>query len=381
MLNPKEVYELLRAEGIEFFVGVPDSSLKSFCAYVADNTSDDKNIIAANEGNAVAIAAGYHLATGKTGLVYMQNSGIGNAVNPLVSLADKHVYSIPMILLIGWRGEPGIKDEPQHIKQGMITTQILETLGINYEILSKEIDHARFQINKARVKAEKDTAPFALIARTDSFERYELKKKVACTCTLIREEVLEYILKNLNSGEIVVSTTGKTSREIYEIRERNGEGHEKDFLVVGSMGHASSIALGMNLALRGRKIVCIDGDGAFIMHMGAIAVIASHSRGNFKYIVINNGSHESVGGQPTVGFDIDMPGIASAAGFRKCYRARDRMELERHFVDFIGSNDNAFLEIRVRPGSRADLGRPKNTPEENKRLFMSYIRESGQEVT
>ena len=375
MLDPKEVFELLKIEGIEFFVGVPDSSLKSFCAYVTDHTDDDKNIVAANEGNAVAIAAGYHLATGKMSLVYMQNSGIGNAVNPLVSLADRHVYSIPMILLIGWRGEPGVKDEPQHVKQGMITTQILETLGIKYEILSKEIDHTRFQINKARVEVEKDNAPFALIARTDSFESYEMKKKAKCSYTLKREEVLEYILKNLKSGEVVVSTTGKTSREIYEIRERNGEGHEKDFLVVGSMGHASSIALGMNLALKDRKIVCIDGDGAFLMHMGAVAVIASHSKGNFKYIVINNGSHESVGGQPTVGFDIDMPGIARAAGFRKCHRAKDKEELEKHFVDFIGSNDNAFLEIRVRPGSRTDLGRPKNLPEENKRRFMSYIKE------
>jgi len=379
MLKPKEIYDYMKKEGIEFFVGVPDSTLKDFCAYVTENTKEDKNIIAANEGNAVAIAAGYYLASSKIPLVYMQNSGLGNAINPLVSLADKQVYSIPMILLIGWRGEPGAIDEPQHIKQGRITTELLEILDIKYEILSDEINEAKSQMKKAKIEAEKESAPFALIVRKGTFETYMPKNEKGSDYSLRREEALEFILNNLSSNEIIVSTTGKTSREIYEIREKNKEPHEKDFLVVGSMGHTSSIALGINLALKNRKVICIDGDGSFIMHMGSIAIIASHSKKNFKYIIINNGSHESVGAQPTVGFDIDILGVAKAVGFQKMYRAENREELEKYFKDFIESDDNALLEIRVKTGARADLGRPRETPIENKKLFMTYIKTTEKE--
>ena len=379
MLKPKEIYDYMKKEGIEFFVGVPDSTLKDFCAYVTENTKEDKNIIAANEGNAVAIAAGYYLASSKIPLVYMQNSGLGNAINPLVSLADKQVYSIPMILLIGWRGEPGAKDEPQHIKQGRITTELLEILDIKYEILSDEINEAKSQIKKLKMESEKESAPFALIVRKGTFEKYTSISEKENNYSLKREEALEFILNNLSSNEIIVSTTGKTSREIYEIREKNKESHEKDFLVVGSMGHTSSIALGINLALKNRKVICIDGDGSFIMHMGAIAIIASHSKKNFKYIIINNGSHESVGAQPTVGFDIDILGVAKAVGFQKMYRAENREELEKYFKDFIESDDNALLEIRVKTGARADLGRPRETPIENKKLFMTYIKTTEKE--
>ena len=379
MLKPKEIYDYMKKEGIEFFVGVPDSTLKDFCAYVTENTKEDKNIIAANEGNAVAIAAGYYLASSKIPLVYMQNSGLGNAINPLVSLADKQVYSIPMILLIGWRGEPGAIDEPQHIKQGRITTELLEILDIKYEILSDEINEAKSQMKKAKIEAEKESAPFALIVRKGTFETYMPKNEKGSDYSLRREEALEFILNNLSSNEIIVSTTGKTSREIYEIREKNKEPHEKDFLVVGSMGHTSSIALGINLALKNRKVICIDGDGSFIMHMGSIAIIASHSKKNFKYIIINNGSHESVGAQPTVGFDIDILGVAKAVGFQKMYRAENREELEKYFKDFIESDDNALLEIRVKTGARADLGRPRETPIENKKLFMTYMKTTEKE--
>jgi len=373
MLNPKDIYETFKEEKIDFFTGVPDSLLKDICAYITDNTPKENNIIAANEGNAIGIATGYHLATNKVALVYMQNSGLGNTINPLISLADKKVYSIPMLLMIGWRGEPGKKDEPQHMKQGEVTKEILETVGIKYDILSDDIHKARDQIKKANKITIEEQVPYALIIKKDLFEEYKLKNKVKSSNEMKREEALEYILKNLNSNEIIVSTTGKTSREVYEIREKYNQNHEKDFLTVGSMGHTSSIALGINLANNERKIVCIDGDGSFIMHMGAIAIIAQNAKKNFKYIIINNGSHESVGAQPTVGFDIDIPAISKAVGFKNVYSVDTLDKLNEKFNDFINNEKNSVLEIKVKIGAREDLGRPKTTPIENKELFKNYI--------
>jgi phosphonopyruvate decarboxylase len=304
MIFPRDFYEGLQKTGIDFFTGVPDSLLKDMCAYITDKTAEDKHIIAANEGNAIGIASGYYLATGKPGMVYMQNSGIGNAVNPLVSLADEAVYDIPILLLIGWRGEPDKKDEPQHVKQGEITLGLLEIMGIPYAILSVESDDFNPVLNTVTEHFARKKSPFAVVVKKGVFEKYTPGGEKETNYEMSREDALKIVVKELDGSEIIVSTTGKTSRELFEFREEFNQSHKKDFLTVGSMGHASQIAFGIALAKPERRVICIDGDGAFLMHMGGIPIIADGAVENFKHIVINNGSHESVGGQPTVAFRI-----------------------------------------------------------------------------
>jgi len=300
MINPKEFYEELRSQGIDFFTGVPDSSLKYLCAYVTDNTDKKNHIIAANEGNAIALAAGKYLATKKIPIIYMQNSGQGNSINPLASLIDSDVYSIPLLMLIGWRGEPGKKDEPQHVKQGKITLKLLETLGIPHEVLPENIEEAKSTIKKAFQYMTTNNAPYAIVIKKGSFEEYVLQNKVESNYDMSREDAIKILTDNLEERDIVVSTTGKASRELFEYREELWQGHEKDFLTVGSMGHSSSIALGIALSRPERAVYCFDGDGALIMHLGASAIIGQNAPSNFKHIILNNGVHDSVGGQPTV---------------------------------------------------------------------------------
>lgn len=374
MITAKAFYDLLAKSGINFFTGVPDSLLKDFSAYIADNEKPNSHIIAANEGGAIALAAGYHLATGKIGLVYMQNSGQGNAVNPLVSLADPEVYGIPMLLLIGWRGEPGVKDEPQHIKQGQITLELLRTLGISFEILPDSAIAAKKAVNRAIIHIKKSNAPFALIIRKGIFEPYKLHKTIQPVKNqFLREEAIKIITDELNSDEILISTTGKTSRELFEIRENFDLSHEKDFLTVGSMGHSSQIALGVAMAKPDRQIYCLDGDGALIMHMGALAVIGNKAPKNFKHIVFNNFSYESVGGQPTAAISMDILAIARACGYNKVLRVSDANKLKRALKDFKKTTGPALLEVVVKKGSRDNLGRPTLSPVENKNLFMNFI--------
>lgn len=374
MMNCGKFYNLLVDNGIDFFTGVPDSLLKDFCAYVFDNTDDRKNIVAANEGNAVALAAGYHLATGKTGLVYMQNSGQGNAANPLISLADPDVYSIPMLLMIGWRGEPGKKDEPQHVKQGKITLDFLDALGISWKILSGSIDEAEKELNYAVGVMRDKSMPFALVIPKDTFESYSLENSEGDSFTLLREDAVKMIVDKLGPEDIVVSTTGKTSRELFEYREELGQDHGRDFLTVGSMGHSSQIALGIALAKPKRRVICLDGDGSLIMHMGALAIIASKKPENYKHIVINNGAHDSVGGQPTAGYSIDIPGIAGSCGYISVHTAANKEELEEKLPLFLSGRGPSLLEIKTRKGAREELGRPTTTPVENKNAFMKFLK-------
>jgi phosphonopyruvate decarboxylase len=373
MLEPKEFYEALVGKDINFFAGVPDSSLKDFCAYISDNINSSKNIIAANEGNAIALVSGYYLATGKIGLVYMQNSGQGNAVNPLVSLADPDVYNIPLLMIIGWRGEPGKKDEPQHLKQGKITLSLLETLGIPYGVLSENIEEAKKSLNKAVDYMREKKSPYALVVKKGSFEHYELQNKNKASYELSREEALKLVVDLLGEEDIIVSTTGKTSRELFEYREKLGQSHSKDFLTVGSMGHSSSIALGIALQKPMRTVYCFDGDGALIMHMGSLAIISSQAPKNFKHIIFNNGAHDSVGGQPTVGFDIDIPTLAKACGYKTVFKAETREEVRGKMNLLKESEGPVLLEIRVNKGARKDLGRPTTTPVENKENFMKFL--------
>lgn len=369
LIDTKEFFDYLKASELNFFTGVPDSLLQNFCACVQENCDERYAITAANEGNAVGIACGYHLATGKYAVVYMQNSGIGNAINPLVSLADGAVYGIPMLLLVGWRGEPDIPDEPQHKKQGEITIGLLETLGIKALILD---DDYKEQIRYCVDYMAHSGNPIALIVRKNAFSKYSFPSQQK-QYLLTRERALSIITEQLTENDIIVSTTGKTSRELFELRDKCGMGHDNDFLTVGSMGHSSSIALGISLFTK-KRVYCIDGDGAFLMHMGAAAINAVNVGENFRYIIINNGAHESVGGQATVGFRINMAEILKGCGFSHVYTAVDETEV-RQGLEYLSEQPKTAMVICVRKGSRADLGRPTVSPMDNKKMLMEKIKE------
>lgn len=371
MLDPQNFLRSIRSQGIEFSAGVPDSLLKDFCSVMTDEGSD---IIAANEGGAIALAMGHHLATGKIPLVYMQNSGFGNCVNPLTSLADKDVYSIPMLLMVGWRGEPGVKDEPQHVKQGRISEELLQTMEIPYAILSEDEEEANNQLAEAVKVMGEENAPYALLVRKGTFAKYKLQTKVENPYTINREEVIEWMLKEMEEEAVVVSTTGKSSREVFEIRAKHEMGHGKDFLTVGGMGHASQIALGIALGKKNRPVYCLDGDGATIMHMGAGAIIGNQPSKNFKHILVNNGCHESVGGQATVGFAIDFQKIAEASGYAKTWLVSSMDDMAMAWKEFQEAEGPVLLEVRTTESSRADLGRPTTTPVQNKEAFMSNLK-------
>ena len=374
MVNPKNFYEELEKNEINFFAGVPDSLLKEFCSYISDNV-DNNHIIAANEGNALAIASGYYLSSGKPALVYMQNSGLGNIVNPLLSLNDKKVYGIPTLLLIGWRGEPNTKDEPQHIKQGEVTLDLLDAMGIKYYLLNKDSNNstAKVIVGEAAKYMESNNEPVAIVVSKGTFEKYIRNDIRTEGYELTREKAIDILLNNIDEDYLVVSTTGKTSRELFELRETNGKSHNQDFLVVGSMGHASSIGLGIAMNEKDKNVYVLDGDGAFIMHMGAIAINGQTKVNNFRHIVFNNGSHESVGGQATVGQDINIADIAKACGYDLVLSVENKKELEKGIEDISNYKGKVLLEIKIKNGSRSDLGRPTIPPVEIKNRFMKQI--------
>lgn len=375
MVSPELFIKTLQENGINFFAGVPDSLLKNVCAYITDNVTANRNIITANEGSAVGVAAGHYLATGELPLVYMQNSGIGNAVNPLLSLADEKVYSIPMLLMIGWRGEPGVHDEPQHVKQGAVTLELLDSMGIPWVVLPEDETAVASAIGLIVTDCRKKSKPHAIVIKKGTFGSYKLQTKVPNTNPVCREEALKCVAGNIPSDSIIVSTTGKLSRELYEYRDEKGMPHESDFLTVGSMGHSSSIALGIALAKPDRKVFCFDGDGAFIMHMGAITNIGHLAPENLIHIVFNNGAHESVGGQPTLGFGIRIPEIAKACGYPYAETVSTTGEIKKALSDALQRKGPSLIEIRVGINSREDLGRPKTTPIENKEAFMKFIQD------
>ena len=374
MIDCKLFFELLNKKGIRFYVGVPDSLLKNLCAYIADHADKNRHIVAANEGNAVALAAGYHLSTGEIGLVYMQNSGEGNAINPLTSLADPAVYGIPMLLIIGWRGKPGEKDEPQHAKTGKITLSLLDTLGIPYELLADNLEGAEKGVARAVNLMREKNMPFALVVPKETFKEYSAENQRKSLFELTREEAIKIVVNQLESTDVIISTTGKTSRELFEYRKELKHDHNKDFLTVGSMGHSSSIALGVALTQPRRRVYCLDGDGATIMHMGSLAVIGSCCPANFMHIIINNGSHDSVGGLSTAGFNIDIPEIAKACGYKHTYEAKTSNDVRKKLKILKSADGPSLLEIKVKKGARDDLGRPTCKPKENKAGFMEFMR-------
>lgn len=376
MVAPKDFVQVLADGGVFFYAGVPDSLLKPFCTYLNELDSH-QHIIAVNEGTAVSLATGVHLATGTVPLVYMQNSGLGNTVNPLLSLADPEVYSIPLVLLIGWRGEPGKKDEPQHVKQGRVTPALLKAMEIPYALLSGDADEAAQIAQWAVSEAKKRSGPVAILAHKGVFDAVDdaLFYPDSVNLSLTRESAISTILDMLHPDVTVVSTTGMISRELYEQRVSKKQGRDSDFLTVGSMGHASQIAMGIALSRPDQTVVCLDGDGASLMHLGGLATIGTWGFDNFLHVLLNNAAHDSVGGQPTVGFKVSLTMIANACGYTHVAGPVTSLEAIKEELDLLTQVKGCrFLEVRVRPGARPDVGRPKETPIENKKAFMKRLR-------
>ena len=369
-----KVEKLVEIIDSDFYTGVPDSLLKALGNYLINKYGIDPrhHVLAANEGNCAALAAGYHLATGKIPVVYMQNSGEGNIVNPAASLLNDKVYAIPMIFVVGWRGEPGVHDEPQHIYQGEITQKLLEDLDIANYVIDKNtsVDELKKIMDEYReiLASGKDVA---FVVRKDALT-YDTKVEYMNDYKMSREEIIRHIVKYTGEDPIIC-TTGKASRELFEIREQNGQPHRFDFLTVGSMGHASSIGLGVAINKPEQKVWCVDGDGAVLMHMGAMPVIADCQPNNFVHIVINNGSYETVGGQPTVMNGLDISQIAAACGYPVTTRVEDFDELDAALALACNTDELMLIEIMSSIGSRDDLGRPTTTAIENKNAFMKYI--------
>ncbi|ADH86540.1 phosphonopyruvate decarboxylase [Desulfurivibrio alkaliphilus] len=389
MISPRAFHQALAATGVNFFTGVPDSLLKEFCAYIDAALPPAQHLPAANEGTAIGIAAGVHLATGEVPLIYMQNSGLGNAVNPLLSLADPEVYGMPLLLLVGWRGEPGLKDEPQHVKQGRVSPAMLEAMEIPYRVLGPEDAASAADLVSDLVAQAKDrSGPVAILVRKKTFAKSEAKRPATSPNAdlLRREEAVEAVTAALPAAATVVATTGHISRELYEQRLRANQDRAGDFLTVGSMGHSSQIALGLALADGRNPVVCLDGDGAALMHLGGLATIGATGKANspehgrplnYLHVVLNNGEHGSVGGQPTVAMEISLTDIARGCGYRAVHGPLSgEAEIRRAVADLLAQPGPRFLEIRVRSAPRADLGRPRETPAENKQIFIQRLRQS-----
>lgn len=369
-----KVENFVKALGADFFTGVPDSQLKALCNYLMSTYGVDgkHHIIAANEGNCTAIAAGYHLATGKVPVVYMQNSGQGNIINPVASLLNGDVYGMPCIFVIGWRGEPGVHDEPQHIFQGKVTVKLMEDMDIPVCILSKDTTEEELAAQMESFKALLAEGKQVCFVVRKGALAFDGKVKYSNDNTMLREDIVRHIASAAGEDPIV-STTGKASRELFEIREANGQSHCYDFLTVGSMGHSSSIALGIALQQPQRKVWIIDGDGAVLMHMGAMAVLASQNPGNIVHIVINNGAHETVGGQPTAMANVDVVAVAKGCGYPNAVSVDSFDALDAALAEARAKNELTLIEVKCAIGARDDLGRPTTTAQENKQAFMEFL--------
>jgi len=369
-----KVEKFVEILGADFYTGVPDSQLKALCDYLMQTYGIDQkhHMIAANEGNCTALAAGYNLATGKVPVVYMQNSGEGNIINPVASLLNDKVYGIPMIFVVGWRGEPGVHDEPQHIYQGEVTIRLLEDMDIKTCIVSKDTTEEELTEKMAEYRAILATGKdVAFVIRKGALE-YDQKVVYKNDNEMVREEIIRHIVA-ATGDDPIVSTTGKASRELFEIREANGQEHKYDFLTVGSMGHSSSIALGVALNKPDKRIWCIDGDGAVLMHMGAMAVLGANAPKNMIHVVINNGAHETVGGMPTVAANMNVVAIAKACGYPNAVSVNSYEALDRELEIAKGRDELSLIEVKCSIGARADLGRPTTTAMENKENFVAFL--------
>ena len=375
MIQPGRVVSHLASIGVDMYTGVPDSLLKEFGKHVMAELPRDQHIIAANEGASVGIALGHYLKTGRPALVYLQNSGFGNTVNPLLSLADADVYGVPMLLMVGWRGQPGVKDEPQHVKQGRVMTALLDALELPWAVLPHETDAAEACLTEAVKQAEEGSTPYVILVEKDTFAAAEVTPDEGAAGDLSsREDALRALARAVGDEAIIVSTTGMLSRELFEHREAAGESGARDFLTVGGMGHASSIALGVAKQEADREVWCFDGDGALLMHLGTLAVIADHGPANYLQVVFNNGVHDSVGGQPTSIDAVDIPAIALAAGYRHAEAVHDLADVAGAVERLRDAGGPSLLELRVRPGNRPGIGRPTRTPAQSKETFMDAVR-------
>ncbi|MDR2043074.1 MAG: phosphonopyruvate decarboxylase [Clostridium sp.] len=376
-MKATDVLEVLEKAGIDFFAGVPDSLLRPFCDAVFHKYGQEakRHFVAHNEGGAVGCAAGYHLATGKIPCVYMQNSGVGNAVNPVASLTSPYVYGIPVLYIIGWRGQPGIPDEPQHQFQGMITETLLNVMELAVFRLTAEtsVDELAARLERFRGVFRSGQSAAILV---ESGALSGEKRVYANDYIVNREAAMEHIASAARE-DMMVTSTGKISRELFEIRERTGRTHDRDFLTVGSMGHDSMIALGIALRKPERRVWCVQGDGAFLMHLGALAEVGSLGCKNMRYIVLNNAAHESVGGLPTCAGTADLAAVAAACGIRNAFRAASLDELDKALDVMKNMAALSFLEVRCALGSRKDLGRPATAPAANKTALMKVLEEGG----
>jgi phosphonopyruvate decarboxylase len=374
MISPERFAASLAEQGVTFYTGVPDSLLKQLNSHILQAMPREQHVIAANEGAAVGIAIGHYLRTGKPAAVYLQNSGFGNMVNPLLSLADPDVYGVPMIIIVGWRGQTGVKDEPQHVKQGRVMAPLLDAAELPWTVLPKDDAEAEQCVKDAVATAMERGTPYVLMVEKDTFaEPASMPAKVASDLPS-REEALTALVEAVGNDTVIVSTTGMLSRELFEYRVRTGTDGERDFLTVGGMGHASSIALGVAMAETEREVWCFDGDGALLMHMGSGAVIADHAPAHYFHVVFNNGVHDSVGGQPTSIDKVDVAAAARAMGYRYAASTSDLSTLPAQVAALREHGGPSLLELRVRPGNRADIGRPTRSPQESKRAFMSALR-------
>jgi phosphonopyruvate decarboxylase len=377
MIDPARFLDHCRAQGVTCYTGVPDSLLKHLNTQILRALPRDHHVIAANEGAAVAIAIGHYLRTGQPAAVYLQNSGFGNLVNPVLSLADPDVYGVPMLVIVGWRGQVGVKDEPQHVKQGRIMAPLLDALELPWSVLPKDPAEAEARVKQAVAAATERSCPYVLMVEKGTFAEpagVESAGGDAPAPLPTREEALTALVGAVGADAVIVSTTGMLSRELFEHRVATGHEGGRDFLTVGGMGHASSIALGVAMREPDREVWCFDGDGALLMHMGSLAVIADHAPATYFHVVFNNGVHDSVGGQPTSIGVVDVPAVAQAAGYRYAVSTGDPAAVPGYVSTLRTHGGPALLELRVRPGNRPDLGRPTRSPAESKRAFMSALR-------
>lgn len=376
MIEPARFVDHLSGLGVTLYTGVPDSLLRHLNTHILDALPRDQHVIAANEGAAVAIAMGHYLRTGTPAAVYLQNSGIGNTINPLMSLADPEVYGTPMVVIVGWRGQPGVKDEPQHVKQGRVMEALLDALKLPWAVLPHEPALAEATLTEAVKTATNLCTPYVILVEKDTFAELPAEASASRHGELAsREEALVTVAESVGVDAIIVSTTGMLSRELFEYREREDLPAERDFLTVGGMGHACSITLGIAMRERAREVWCFDGDGAFLMHLGSLAVIADHAPPNYFHVVFNNGVHDSVGGQPSSIGVVDVAGTARALGYRYATSASELGSISEAVARLRSAGGPALLEVRVRPGNRPGLGRPTRTPAESKRAFMVAMRD------
>ena len=357
MKNSIKLGSLFFKNNITFCTGVPDSLLKPFLKNIK-KVGKFKHIQAVNEGNAVSLAAGWQTVSNKVPLVYMQNSGLGNAINPLISLTHSKVYSIPLVLLIGWRGEPNKHDEPQHIEMGKITLDILKLLNIKTIILGKKF--SSHKVNELINYSIKNKKVVAFLVKKEFFNNEGIKEKNNLNSNnILRYNFLETLVDEIEINTRIISSTGYTSRELDEIRKRKINSKGKDFYMVGAMGHTSIFSLGVAEATK-KKIICIDGDGSMLMHFGSLFTIGQMKKTNLKYILLNNNCHESVGSQKTNINNVNINIISKGLGFQNYTKISNKKNMRILTKKFLNSKKSNFLEVRIKNISIENLGRPKN---------------------